>query len=528
MDNSSIIVSTGTLSNTTAGYRACRCLDSFYRQDRFGPCSKCASSGIVCRKDTAILAPNYYWKWIDLTSKESYRGFLENINISGPEYNHSYSKFLGSLPTPLKCPYLGSCKGGIDSECHEGYSGTLCATCTADHFFRFNTCIKCPRMTVAVLSSAGVVVLFLTVFLMILWGDSKHASNNRTVADVIMSCIKIVIGFHQVITAIFSALVRVQWPITLVAMEKYLKLVEGNILQFAPLSCIDPRFRLDPFLEFALTIGINFAVVFMILLYLLLKKRYINRMEISMSEKREKISSLKRSCYRNIFLFLLLSYPVTCKKIIHILPLPGVCVKTCFTNDGSDCISLLKADYSIPCFTARHNIFWHIAAAFSLYPVAFPLLLLLLIYKYRDSQAHKEFAFGLRVFFENYKKRYWFWEIGEMYWKLILTSMILLFKTESRSRIGFSVATASAFGIAYTIFRPIKERFEDRLQTYALWVIFFDVCLGAIYSQPDVSEDHSQNKSIFVNVLFVLLNSSVLLLTLGKLQFSFDLLCKFV
>ncbi|XP_078348690.1 uncharacterized protein LOC144633701 isoform X1 [Oculina patagonica] len=506
----------GTLSNTTAGYRACRCLDNFYRKDRFGPCSTCPSSGIVCKNDTAILAPNYYWKWINLTTEESYRRFLENINTPGPGYNHSHSKFLGSLPTPLKCPHLGSCKGGIDSECHEGYRGTLCATCTADHFLRFNTCIKCPIITIAVLSSAGILVLFLAAFMLILWGDSKHASNDRTVADVIMSCIKIVIGFHQVITGIFSALARVHWPITLVAMEKYLKLVEGNILQFAPLSCIDPRFRLDPFLEFALTIGINFLVVLLILLYLLLKKRYINRMEILMSQKMEKISSLKRSCYRNIFLFLLLSYPMTSKKIIHILPLPGVCVKTCFTDDGSECISLLKADYSIPCFTARHNIFWHIAAAFSLYPIAFPLLLLVLIYKYRESQAHKEMAFGLRVFFENYKKRYWFWEIVEMYWKLMLISMILLFETESRSRIGFSVATASAFGIAYTIFRPIKERFEDRLQTYALWVIFFDVCLGAIYSQPDVSDDHSQNKSIFVNVLFVLLNSSVLLLTLGK------------
>ncbi|KAJ7360249.1 hypothetical protein OS493_016878 [Desmophyllum pertusum] len=505
----------GTLSNETAGYRACRCLDNFYRKDRFGPCWTCPSTGIVCKNDTAILAPKYFWKWLNSTSEECYRGFVENI-ATDPGYNDTYSKFRGSLPIPLKCPRLGSCKGGIDSECHEGYRGILCATCTADHYLRFNTCIKCPRITIAVISSAGVVILFLAVFMMVLWGDSKLTDDNRTVADVIMSCFKIVIGFHQVIAGIFSALVRVRWPITLVVMEKYLKLVEGNILQFAPLSCIHPGFRLDPFVEFSLAIGINISVVFLILLYLLLKKRYImNRMDIFPSQKLDKISSLKKSCYRNIFLFLLLSYPMTSKKIIHILPIPGICEETCFTKD-SKCISLLKADYSIHCLSPRHNVFWHIAAAFALYPAAFPLLLLVLIYKYRESQAHEEVAFGLRVFCENYKKKYWFWEIAEMYWKLILISLILLFESESRSRIAFSVATASAFGIAYTIFRPMKGRFEDRLQTYALWVIFFDVCLGAIYSQPDVSDTKSENDSIFINVLFVLVNSSVLLLTLGK------------
>ena len=261
----------------------------------------CPETGIVCKNDTAILAPNYFWKWTNETSEESYRKFLDNILTLKGDYNDTYSRFSGSLPAPLKCPHLASCKGGIDSECHEGYSGTLCASCTTDHYLRFNTCIKCPQMTIAVLSSAGVVVLFLAVFMMVLLGDSMRTDNDRTVADVIMSCFKIVLGFHQVIAGIFSALARVRWPITLITMEKYLKLVEGNIFQFAPLSCIHPSFRLDPFLEFALAIGVNIIVVFLILFYLLVKQRYINNLEIFMSEKVSKISSLKKSCYRNIF-----------------------------------------------------------------------------------------------------------------------------------------------------------------------------------------------------------------------------------
>ena len=189
-------------------------------------------------------------------------------------------------------------------------------------------------------------------------------------------------------------------------MGEYLKFVEGNILQFAPLSCIHSILKLDPFKQFILAIVINTLVVIFILLYLVLKKRHINQMEIFTNEKMKKISSLKGSCYRNVFLFLLLSYPVTFKKII-IVPLRGACVDKCFTNDGSNSISLLKADYSIRCFTSQHKDFWHIAAGFAGLAVVFPLLLFAFFWKYRtDLQGHKEIAFGLKVLYENYKEKY--------------------------------------------------------------------------------------------------------------------------
>ena len=507
----------GTLSNVTAGYRACRCLKKFYRKDRFGACTSCPETGFICGNDTAILAPSYYWKWANKTLKELYRRFVENIWTCGGNYDRAYSKFEWSLPKPIECPRSSSCRGGIDSKCHEEYQGTLCADCAANFFLRFNTCIKCPKISVTVLSSAAVVTLFLVVFLTVLWGDSRLATDNRTVADVSMSCFKIVIGFHQVISGVFSALVQVRWPMIIFAIEKYLKLVEGNILQFAPFSCIHHRLRLDPLMEFALATGINILVVCLILLYLILKKSYINsRMTTYTFNKMQAVSKLKKSCYRNIFLFLLLTYPMTCKKIIHILPLPGICVNICFSQDHSDCVSLLKADYSIRCFSPRHNAFWKVAAAFAPYPIVFPFLLLVLIYKYRDSETQEHIAFGLRVFYENLKRKYWFWEILEMYRKLILIVLVLLFESKGPNRIIVSVVTASAFGIAYTICRPIRGTFEDRLQAFALWIIFFDVCFGALYSQPDAKGNYNQNQGTFVSVLFVLLNSSVLFLTVGK------------
>ena len=200
-----------------------------------------------------------------------------------------------------------------------------------------------------------------------------------------------------------------------------MKLFEGNVFQFAPLSCIYPKLRLNQFFKFISVISVNLLAVVLILLYLFLKKRHIKRkLEYSRSEKQRAVSSLKKSCYRNIFLFLLVSYPMTSKIIIQILPLPGACLTHCFSDDKNHCISLLKADYSIECFTARHKLYWPIAAVFTLYPLGFPLFMLPLVYKYRESKPDEEIAFGFQVLFEKYKNKFWFWEITEMYRKLIL------------------------------------------------------------------------------------------------------------
>ncbi|XP_073244014.1 uncharacterized protein [Porites lutea] len=104
----------GTLSNESAGYRACRCLEGFYRLDRFGPCSECPAHGINCVNDTAILAPHYYWKWTNQSNSFFYKNFVQNIHSYEADYNQNYSRFIMPLPKPVKCPYAGSCKGGID------------------------------------------------------------------------------------------------------------------------------------------------------------------------------------------------------------------------------------------------------------------------------------------------------------------------------------------------------------------------------------------------------------------------------
>ena len=161
---------------------------------------------------------------------DHYKTFVLNIQIFNAECNRDFSSYCAVLPTPIKCPFTDSCNGGIESSCTEGYEGTLCATCSSNHFLRFNRCLECPSMLVRVTSCVLVIVVFIFLFLLIFWGDSNAANGERggTEANVVMSCVEVVVGFYQVASGIFSAVLQVQWPVVLVSMEKYLKFVEGN------------------------------------------------------------------------------------------------------------------------------------------------------------------------------------------------------------------------------------------------------------------------------------------------------------
>ena len=221
------VYQTGTQSNKSAGYRACSCLPNFFHLDRFGPRSVCEEHGMICQSVTAILAPKYFWKFNSSEQMNHCKHFVLNIQTFNAEYNRDFSSYRTLLPTPIKCPFTDSCNGGIESSCTEGYEGTLCATCSSNHFLRFNRCLECPSMLVRVTSCVLVIVVFIfSVFTYILgrlkrckWRTWRYWGRDMIWYDD---------GFYQVASGIFSAVLQVQWPVVLVSMEKYLKFVEGN------------------------------------------------------------------------------------------------------------------------------------------------------------------------------------------------------------------------------------------------------------------------------------------------------------
>ena len=160
---------------------------------------------------------------------------------------------------------------------------------------------------------------------------------------------------------------------------KILEICRGE--QFAPLSHISPVFRLDPFIQFFLSISFNISVILLILMYLLLKRQYIRKLEILECQKIgwsfafEEVLLPKHISISSAVL------PNDVQENYHCHPTPARslwCV--CFTKDGSDCISLLKVDYSMSCLSPGNGVYRKLVAACAIFPFLSFLYCFLLLF----------------------------------------------------------------------------------------------------------------------------------------------------
>ena len=152
---------------------------------------------------------------------------------------------------------------------------------------------------------------------------------------------------------VFSSFSNVEWPTAVVWIGKYLRYIELNLVEVAPLGCIYEKFTMNALHEFIIALSVNILVILMIVVYLLIRVSCIRCSKtLSCREVAEKVREVKKSCYRNICLFLFATYPITSSKIIQILP--ANCQRLCFDVKNEHCTLLLRTDYSVTCNTDTH------------------------------------------------------------------------------------------------------------------------------------------------------------------------------
>ena len=267
----------GTRTDKLAGTRACDCLNGFARTDRFGHCTKCQTKGVQCKDDYQILDKGFWWDWsFNSSSKFKYMNFIENIKISTKYYDQEFSKFSGILPTAHICRNYKACLGGVNADCHENYTGPLCAVCNKSYYKKSNfQCLKCPELRISVLKCLCIFLLFIITCIIINWADKKKIitddGQTRTVADMILSILKIFIGFYQVMTGMIHSMNYVNWPVSLQKATQVIRLIQFQILDFPSLKCIHPELGVDAIREFWLSIGATIAVPILIFILYLIK-----------------------------------------------------------------------------------------------------------------------------------------------------------------------------------------------------------------------------------------------------------------
>ena len=498
----------------------------------FKECHKC-ERGLECKDDYATLTPGYWWKWRNESYKDHYIQFLRNLLASSPVLDATSVQFPHPIPKPYKCYIEGSCKGGLDSPCSNGYEGPLCGVCSSEYYMQLQICEPCPSKKWIVGQLSIITAVVLIIFAGLAWNSRRKTKTARArpFVDILLSKLKIVIGFYQVTYGLLQTFSYIKWPESLEVIGKYSGILQMDLLQIAPIQRLFPGLYVDAFGNLLATMAINAAVIGLCSLVCVVRKVHITRDQTLTSEERStKFSETKEFVYRNTFFFLYIMYLSTCSKTASVLP--TVCRKLCRDDKDESCDSYLKTDYSIQCHVSMYNHLLVVAFISTAYVLALPIASFIALWRQRmallttrdtripqGSGSGTEIISGLRFLFENYNPRTWYWELVEMSRKVILTSGLILVGQESRSYIGLAWVMAGMYGMLFSWMRPIGDLTENRLMTVSLAVTVFNLGVGAVSRIPaeniSPSIDHYLDAVIFKG-LIIGANTLVIALPVGK------------
>ena len=583
----------GTDKNMFAGFRACPCLENYYRTNRFGSCQQCPSEGINCSIEYQKLKPGFWWTWnfdgnekLGATRMLKYINFVTNILTFERDYDHTTTRYDDVLPRPFKCPQGNeSCPVkwtgqevfyGINSTCGTGYEGWLCTQCRSGFYSWFEYCVPCPKPWQLILEAICVLTIGVLFLAIAVWDFKRQDQENRSLIDTFVARFKIVLGYYQLTGAIFSSIHNIHWPEKIANIGSLFRALELNIFKLvAKPRCLSDALQLNIYKEFQ--IGVAFCVLVVLLPSVFYATKYIRAFcmirESPVTEPVcSKMQKLKGKCYFVVVLLLFVTYLSMCQVIFGLMP--AACQEFCVAANGSNCFEKLRSDYSIDCSSKVHKVYQISAYVTLIYVIGFPLLTLMLIRMYypksteeletnddalcrndyesleetsptiqdeddesddehhdsdetaplvdilstacghdKESSSNLKYPLFIRFLCENYKPRYWFWEIVELTRKVLQTVLVVLYGSDDPLTLGASIALSVVFIVIHAYCKPMKDKFEHWLQMLSLLAIFFNLLAAVILMIP--YDDISGHRETAMTVFIIVINVSVVILAIG-------------
>lgn len=415
-----------------------------------------------------------------------YIAFKDNLQVTDDSFNSSLTKCSTLLPASYACPVAESCLGSLDSTCSQGYEGPLCGVCAQGYFKLLTKCQRCPSLPWIAIQFVIVFALVSLVAFLTLRDRKKEEHAQRSVVDILLARLKIVVSFYQITSGTLNAFSYVKWPEAVITVSNYAGILQLNLFQIVPIHCLDSSVKIDSYTSLLMLVGLSVASVTIPVTYYQGKKFLLYRNgKMSVRKQRSAIDLTKERCYRMAFLLLFITYPATCAHIFTMLP--QACQEICSENKGKGCEAFLKADLSVKCHDDKYNRFVGFSYLLAVYPAAFPLVTLLILWKClskaRKVTSGKELdplTRGLRFFYENYSDNCWFWEIVELARKVLLTSALLLTDTQSRTYIGSAAIISGLYTVLFAFYKPITDPSEHWLQLISLMASSVNFSVGML------------------------------------------------
>ncbi|KAJ8048350.1 Leucine-rich repeat-containing protein 15 [Holothuria leucospilota] len=545
----------GTNQTMKAGFRACRCKQNYTRMDRFGPCELCLDEGLNCtHQEFKSLLPGYYWNWTFPSANiVEYVHFVENLQNESRFYDKAYVNYSGEIPKVHKCQRPDNCpnNGGGNLErvagtCEDGYRGWLCSKCKTGHYSVLNSCIPCPHkvwLFIEPLGIIGLCVLFCSVVLWQYKREKKERLIGRSVMDVIVSRLKIVLGFYQVVGGFFASMHGVNWTGALQLIGEAITYVELTILRIVVRpQCYDSQLEINPKLEFIIGVSLPIFITTVAAMYFYASKWYFHYMKRKFPDHdslQSHLFKLKTKVITVVLVLLFITYPPICSTVFQLYP--RACKTFCLDRNNKYCMKRLRSDFDIDCEDLTlYNYSAYLATA--LYVVAFPAFLLFVLRRHTrriershtnelltakitsssvnenthlmcDTSKRQTLPSWLHFLCENYKPKFWYWEIVELSRKVTQTLLVTLLGWEDKVTVLVTIGTSVLFLTLHARFWPMKDLFDQRLQMFSLTAIFINVLVAAM----DVPESYDGA----INIILVLLNVVVIVIMAAKAMVSF-------
>ena len=502
----------------------------------FKGCEACAKyDGFKCTNDSFYLKKGYWWKWENETNKELFISFRDALSKNSSVENNSTYEYPYPLPQPHRCPRPESCLGGMDSNCSEGYEGPLCDVCRQGYYKQLKMCRECPSKKWMIGQLCLIAAVIFVITAVVAWRSKKQMKKKkgRSLGDLILSKMKIIIGFYQVTFGMIEAFAFIKWPESLTFIGKYSEILQLNVLQIAPIHCLFANLKVDAFGRLYAILSINAAVIIFGFAFYGIRKVLIIRKTLeTQEEKVKKISETKQIAYKAVFFVLYVTYLSTCSKAANVLPL--ACRSICYTENTAQCETFLRDDFTINCSSQEFGRPVIVAYFSVIYVIVLPAAALVMLWRHwktlktsadedNDASTHSqssEVIAGLSFLFQNYKTRRWYWEFVETGRKVILTSGIILLGAESRAYIGMSLILSGYYGMLFAHMKPIEDPSEHSLMLSSLAVTYVNLVIGAVSRIPEEealsSTMYPNLEKVLFDILVVGANVLVILILLGK------------
>ena len=584
----------GTDNTIIAGKRACICLPGYSRRYRFGQCNKCTEHGFNCSLDYKILHNGFWMTWQGTSPKDTislenhtakernceyvYKAFIRNLDITDDTYDRRTMHFNCDMPIPIKCPLRGSCIGGIEPRCAAGYTGVLCAVCKRGYSLNVDRCVKCAENLWTVIQPIIYIAIFVFICFIVSVTDqitiqcdstslrAGETRDHRTLGDVILSNLKILIGFYQVLIIIIYALPNVNWPENLRTIITAMQYIQFQIIHLSSLRCINSKWSINAVDEVWIILISIITVTLFAVVYYFIKSLYIHYQCSSPSQAKKRKHVCGRNCIKFVGIFLFVSYTLISAKTFEILPI--TCHSFCTAKQQEMCahsMSFLSADYSIPCPTTADGKTTLVTGYSCLtFPLGVPVLLYVLlrwstprprtcpqiqnsciIHQHNENPSHNGrgvfsihgnplfedsivpmMTSALKFTYENYHSRYWYWEVIEMIRKLLMIISAALHVGHTKTGLTCTIIVAMFFSILHGIVKPFKNTFESGAQFLSLILILLNLAFVAVLQPQDLQRPtiiNNEMDSFSLGGLLMVLNLSLFIAIGARLIF---IICK--